>query len=640
MKSWMCGPTSKRSILFKAQSRPDLNPMAKSARKIWFVALKALAAITFVAFLVSLNPINLYAEFPNSIRLSEGEFCYSEASTCDGNSDFNAKSLPIYVPAKIGETNHRVVLRFGLDQLQSDSDPNRLLGVFLPKFSNAISLRVNGISLTAFDKLPKPRFGNIVQYKNRPFYAAFTPGILKPSGNILEVSLSAFGYQSLSLFPVYVGDGLQLRIRYHIRQFVRVAVPQISFVFVLLVGLLLFSLWLARPADREYLWMALASFCLLVPSLNFFTPLAPLPDDIWTRVSSLGLCASIYCCLHYVRCQFDIARRPSHKWVHVYFGASTVLLFATPDAYLGFFLMIYFACSGVLAFMLPTASFFHSDEPHNLGEVHGWLFSTVIALCALDFVYAINGPRFTEFEPAYLAPILLILGATALIFRRLALSIDSLETLNAEMADTIRLKSSEIAEYEKHKAIRNERKRITLDLHDGVGGQISNVLAYLETSGTKDEFVVSNLEYAMRDMAMILDSLEGEQNLGHLLGSFRDRIEPLLLTSGIELVWDVGDSPDPGALSPSASLNLIRIVQEAVVNSIKHAQAKTIALRTKENEIQIIDDGVGFDVNSKPSKRGTNGGIGLEGMRTRCRALAVKCDIQSDQEGTTVRLSW
>ena len=53
-------------------------------------------------------------------------------------------------------------------------------------------------------------------------------------------------------------------------------------------------------------------------------------------------------------------------------------------------------------------------------------------------------------------------------------------------------------------------------------------LPYMETSQKADEVIISNLEYAMRDMALVIDSLEGEQDIGQLLGSFRDRIEPLI----------------------------------------------------------------------------------------------------------------
>ena len=614
--------------------------MAKSENRRLFAALKTVIAIAAIAFVISLNPIDLYSEFPGSIRLDSGQTCNSGFTDCDNNSDFSEVVLPAYVPATLREGNHRAFFRFDLDPLKDTLEANSQVGVFLPKFSNAIILRVNGIPLSAFDQLPKPRFNNVVQYKDRAYYTTFTTNILNSSDNILELELTAYGYQSLSLFPVYVGDSLELRIRYHIRQFIRVVIPQISFVFVLLVSLLILSLWLARRSDREYLWMALASFCMLVPCLNYFTPLAPLPDSLWTRTSALGVLASIYCCLHYVHHQFQMENRSWQKWVHFYLAISTIGLFAIPNAYLGYFLVLYFFCAGLIALMLPVTGFLANKNPQDLGEIHGWLFSTVLALCVLDFLYAINGPRFTEFQPAYLAPILLILGATALIFRRLARSIDGLERLNNEMAETIRIKSSEIAEYEKQKAIRKERQRITLDLHDGVGGQISNVLAYMDTSGKKDEFVVSNLEYAMRDMAVIIDSLEGGEDLGHLLGSLRDRIEPLLVKAGIALVWDVEESPQPGPLGPSAPLNMIRIIQEAVINSIKHAAAETITIRTTENEIHIMDDGIGFNVNAKPSRHGTNSGIGVEGMRTRCKALGVNCKIRSGKAGTAISLSW
>ena len=223
--------------------------------------------------------------------------------------------------------------------------------------------------------------------------------------------------------------------------------------------------------------MAATGFCMLVPCLNFFTPLAPLPDHLWTRVTALSLLGISYFCLRYALSHFRVHGWPYWNLVHLLSGISTVILFAVPNTYIGPFFFIYHLAIGLMALYLPALSFSNTTKREELGQTHGLLFSLVLALCAVELIYATWGPAFTVFQPAYLAPLLLMLGATALIFQRLAISIKGLEVLNSEMAETIRAKSSEIAAFEKQRAIREERRRITLDLHDGVGGQISNVLA-------------------------------------------------------------------------------------------------------------------------------------------------------------------
>ena len=106
------------------------------------------------------------------------------------------------------------------------------------------------------------------------------------------------------------------------------------------------------------------------------------------------------------------------------------------------------------------------------------------------------------------------------------------------------------------------------------------------------------------------------------------------------LHWQVENSPQLSTLDSSAALNIIRIVQEAFVNAVKHSKAKNITLRTDINCIKVIDDGIGFEVDYKATKHGTHSGIGIEGIRERCRSLGIACDIKSGSDGTQVTLNW
>ena len=87
-------------------------------------------------------------------------------------------------------------------------------------------------------------------------------------------------------------------------------------------------------------------------------------------------------------------------------------------------------------------------------------------------------------------------------------------------------------------------------------------------------------------------------------------------------------------------------VQPVVENAVKHGLCKkegggTITLRSYENEtdyiIEIIDDGVGFDVNAINNKSRTS--IGIENVRARLEYVGSEMDIQSKiNVGTTVKI--
>jgi signal transduction histidine kinase len=93
--------------------------------------------------------------------------------------------------------------------------------------------------------------------------------------------------------------------------------------------------------------------------------------------------------------------------------------------------------------------------------------------------------------------------------------------------------------------------------------------------------------------------------------------------------------PWEGRLPPQVETTLYRVVQEALTNVAKHAQADHVDVRVTEAygvvDVQICDDGTGFDA------RATASGFGLLGIRERLAVVrgSVRIDT-SPQAGTTV----
>jgi signal transduction histidine kinase len=88
------------------------------------------------------------------------------------------------------------------------------------------------------------------------------------------------------------------------------------------------------------------------------------------------------------------------------------------------------------------------------------------------------------------------------------------------------------------------------------------------------------------------------------------------------------------------AIALFRIVQEGVTNVIRHAQARSLALRLALEgdtwRFTLSDDGHGFDT-ADPGLRGSHG---LTGMRQRVRALGGRLEIESRPgAGTTLRVT-
>jgi len=87
---------------------------------------------------------------------------------------------------------------------------------------------------------------------------------------------------------------------------------------------------------------------------------------------------------------------------------------------------------------------------------------------------------------------------------------------------------------------------------------------------------------------------------------------------------------------------LFRVINEAVNNIVRHSEAKNtqICLKFSKNSIcaQIIDDGLGFDVDEAISSKDRPRGLGLLGMKERVELMNGTLDISSDDKGTEITI--
>ena len=85
-----------------------------------------------------------------------------------------------------------------------------------------------------------------------------------------------------------------------------------------------------------------------------------------------------------------------------------------------------------------------------------------------------------------------------------------------------------LTEAEKDWTVNEERGRIMLDLHEGIGGQLVSTLAYMGNNNAGDPVLRHALEGALRDLALMRDSIETQDYLSTLPGMMRTRLEGLL----------------------------------------------------------------------------------------------------------------
>src|SRR5262249_37707288 len=139
---------------------------------------------------------------------------------------------------------------------------------------------------------------------------------------------------------------------------------------------------------------------------------------------------------------------------------------------------------------------------------------------------------------------------------------------------------------------------------------------------------------------LAIDSLKPlGDDLNALLANFRYRFENRLAAAGLRLRWSIDQLPRDPKLTPETILQIMRILQEAISNVLKHAHAHRPCVVARydtvshEIRLQISDDGRGFD------RKSSIAGEGLSSMTARADRLGARLDIVSDQRvGTHVLL--
>lgn len=238
------------------------------------------------------------------------------------------------------------------------------------------------------------------------------------------------------------------------------------------------------------------------------------------------------------------------------------------------------------------------------------------------------------------------------LVRRTAQAMEQVAQVNTELARKVSEREAELhAVFDRLRVVENqrvleaERRRLTRDMHDGLGSQLVQTLNLVHSSGAKvDSASVANmLNHALEELRMTLDSLEPmEGDLPTILGTLRQRISPTLQAARIDLDWQVEAVSAVPGLEVRGVMHLFRCLQEVFANVVQHAQATRVTVRTWERSGRIFlsasDNGVGL---GEPLESGfREGGRGISNIRMRASEIGAEVRFSSAHPGTCVTFSF
>ena len=208
----------------------------------------------------------------------------------------------------------------------------------------------------------------------------------------------------------------------------------------------------------------------------------------------------------------------------------------------------------------------------------------------------------------------------------------------------------ELAKVRLQNELYEERTRISKDLHDNIGSQLTFIISSVDNIGyllkTSDEKLKEKLNgisnFSRTTITQLRDTIwalnKDEISFDDLKSRLFNYIESAKIAKE-NMVFNFDAEVNNNIhFNAIQGVNIYRIVQEAINNALKYSAATTINISLKEMkdglQLKIQDDGIGFHVNE------VNLGNGLENMKN--RAIAIHAQFQFDsapEKGTAITLS-
>jgi two-component system NarL family sensor kinase len=223
--------------------------------------------------------------------------------------------------------------------------------------------------------------------------------------------------------------------------------------------------------------------------------------------------------------------------------------------------------------------------------------------------------------------------------KRIFKSKKEIETIKVDFEKKILLAELEIQE--------TTFQKISSEIHDNISLgltlaklQINNVIEKKEVCTDKLVLAVDLISKSLVDLNDISKSMDGSQLLEYgLINAIESEVNVLSQTGLYDVEFDI--LGEPVFLDQKIELAILRIIQEACNNIIKHARANNIRVELYYEithiKLKIVDNGVGFDPLKVQEKKQIRKMAGLKNIYSRAEIVGGRVEIFSTPErGTAI----
>ncbi|MDZ7589672.1 MAG: sensor histidine kinase [Rubrivivax sp.] len=425
-----------------------------------------------------------------------------------------------------------------------------------------------------------------------------------------------------------------------------VTLPQVLAAAAAMLGLMMGVLWFYRRREADYALLAAASLAWAVAGFAKLVVEPPWPAPWWDAFGLAALALLAAALLAFAaRLSGGAASPPTARWLA---GGAALAAAAAAAAW---------APPGLAQDAVRALAMLGCAVAGAWWFVAGWRDGDArrlvpgAMLTAAGFAEAAAALPALPAAPALGMPLALgaLLGVAGwMLLLRFVETLNALELLNIDLEAMVSSRTAEleaqfgrVRELERAQTLATERERLMRDMHDGVGGHLVSMLAMIEADRRGPAELANVVRAALDDMRLMVDSLEPvDDDLNAVLAMFHDRLAPRLRAAKVELHWDVPLLPEVPGLGPARVLHVLRMLQEAVTNAIRHGHAQTLWIGAAADagsgvRIEVRDDGGGFD------PQAVQGGRGLKNLERRAQEIGAHLTIHSQPgAGARVVVTW
>ena len=551
----------------------------------------------------------------------------------------SAITLPDHLPHNLRSEN--VHIRYELDTSACATAPAASLWVF--RVGAPYRIEADGTPLTLLSANDMARVGvgvgqSVLRGDSAGVYNGRIPALfaLPPGARAVRIDLQTLPYIPAGLVLVTMGP-TNVLLPVHINAVSSVVgFAEAASGVVLVIGLMSLLLWLPRWRDFSLLWLAMACGLWGVRGLIYFDNLVPGQPLLFEQLNAIN---ALLAALTIAWAVLHLLRPVTRRHVTVMRWATALSLLAFPLAELagrgaaGARSLAQATGTGIICWLAVQIWLRRRSMPLRRFVAFTLCIAALMAALGHDLMVVAGLLPPTSDAYVFWGFVAVLIGFALMSGEYVVMTLNRAERSNEELELRVAHKSAALEssyrllrDSEQETARSQERERLLRDMHDGLGAQLMTALRGVERGALTPVQVAQSLQDGLDELRMLMDSTDMGHYLPGALATWRNRWDSRLSAAGVQLAWRIDDSLDGIKLANDVALQVMRILQEAATNIVKHSQARGMALdaavREGELHIEVTDDGVGL-----PEAATRPGARGLKNMHYRAAQIGAQLQV-------------